>query len=253
MIQDLEYTSRTYRQHFSNDRWKSFVVKHKETDIWVGVDYESFVPDMQVVASEAVRSLRDTMDKYLEKDSEYRQTLQPYAPFPDAPPIMKQMAEASVRAGVGPMASVAGAFAYHIVNELKARFSIREIMIENGGDIYADIKEDIDVSVFAGASPLSEKIGLHIEAGESPLGICTSSGTVGPSLSFGKADAVMIVCKDVLLADSYATSFANRIQTSDDFDPVLADIKQEEAILSALLIKDDKVAIIGRFGMKLFN
>jgi ApbE superfamily uncharacterized protein (UPF0280 family) len=193
------------------------------------------------------------MNAYIAQDLHYALTLMPYNAQKYAPQIAKQMSEISHKVGVGPMAAVAGAFAEHIACELKNRFSIQEIIVENGGDIYADIKNDINISIFAGESPLSEKIGLHIEAEESPLGICTSSGTVGPSLSFGKADAVMIVCKDVLLADAYATAFANRIQTTDDINPVLELISSKKDILSALLVKDDKMGIIGKFEMKLFQ
>ena len=200
-----------------------------------------------------IRTLRDTMDVYLNQDPRYVSALTPYDAQEHAPEIAKRMSKISHQVGVGPMATVAGAFAAHIAHELKNRFDIEEIMLENGGDIYADIKNDIDVCIFAGDSPLSEKIGLHIEAKESPLGICTSSGTVGPSLSFGKADAVMIVCKDALLADGYATVFANQIQTTDDIDPVLNLIACEKDILSALIVKDDKMGIIGQFELKLFH
>jgi ApbE superfamily uncharacterized protein (UPF0280 family) len=109
------------------------------------------------------------------------------------------------------------------------------------------------VSVFAGHSPLSEKIGLRIEAKKSPLGICTSSGTVGHSLSFGKADAVMIVCRNALLADGFATTFANQIQTADDINPVLEKIESDKDILSALLVKDDKMGIVGEFELRIFS
>jgi Uncharacterized conserved protein len=245
-----EYKDRTYRDAFRSDRWRGFVVQYKEADIWVGVDKVSFVPVMQDFALESIRRLRDEMDEYLSIDPDYARSLIPYEPMADAPQLMKQMAKASHKAGIGPMASVAGAFAVHIAKELKTHFAINEIMIENGGDIYADIQGDIDVFVFAGESVLSEKIGLHVKASESPLGICTSSGTVGPSLSFGKADAVMIVCRDILLADSYATAFANRIQTVADIEPVLEEIKKEKSILSALIVKDDKVGIAGKFEMR---
>jgi ApbE superfamily uncharacterized protein (UPF0280 family) len=111
----------------------------------------------------------------------------------------------------------------------------------------------MDISVFAGQSPLSEKIGLHIPAADFPLGICTSSGTVGPSLSLGRADAVMIVCKDVLLADSYATAMANRIKTVDDLQPVIDSISEIPEILGAIAVKDDRMAITGRFELRLFK
>jgi ApbE superfamily uncharacterized protein (UPF0280 family) len=96
-------------------------------------------------------------------------------------------------------------------------------------------------------------VGLHIPKQEFPLGICTSSGTVGPSLSFGKADAVMIVCRDVLLADSYATAMANKIQTADDLQPVIEHISANNDILGALAVKDDRMAVCGRYELRLFK
>lgn len=102
---------------------------------------------------------------------------------------------------------------------LRREYGVGEVVVENGGDIYADVRRPLDVALFAGTSPLSERVGLHLPAGTHPLGICTSSGTVGPSLSFGRADAVMIVCRDVLLADSFATAYANRIRSEADVGP----------------------------------
>jgi len=219
----------------------------------MGVDKKSYRSEMPDVTMQIIRTLRDAMDVYLNQDPDYLLSLTPYDAQEHAPEIAKRMSEISHQVDVGPMAAVAGAFAAHIAQELKTRFDIEEIMVENGGDIYADIKNDMDVCIFAGESPLSEKIGLHIEAKESPLGICTSSGTVGPSLSFGKADAVMMVCKDALLADGYATVFANQIQTTADIDPVLNRIAREKDILSALIVKDDKMGIVGQFELKLFH
>ena len=125
--------------------------------------------------------------------------------------------------------------------------------MENGGDIYAKATSDMDISVFAGQSPLSEKVGLHIPAAAFPCGICTSSGTVGPSLSLGRADAMMIVCQDVLLADSYATAMANRIKTVNDLQPVIEQIQNIPEIQGALAVKDDKLAVCGLYELRLFK
>jgi ApbE superfamily uncharacterized protein (UPF0280 family) len=248
-----EYTNRTYRQQFRSDRWHGFTAKYKETDVWVGVDKRSYHSEMPDFTRQIIQTLRDETDVYLRHDPQYRLSLIPYDAQENAPQILKQMSIISHQTGVGPMAAVAGAFATHIALELKKRFKIEELIVENGGDIYADIQHDLDVSVFAGQSPLSEKIGLRIDAKESPLGICTSSGTVGHSLSFGKADAVMIVCKDASLADGYATTFANQIQTADDINPVLEKIEREKDILSALLVKGDKMGVVGKFELLIFD
>lgn len=249
----MEYKNRTYREHFREGRWTSFIVKHKESDLWIGIDKASYRPEMPEYCVNLIKQLRDSMEAYILKDPNYYTSLIPYDAKEDAPEILKRMSAAARKTGIGPMSAVAGAVAYQIVQELKKDFQVKEAIIENGGDIYADIVEDMDVSVFAGSSPLSEKVGLHISARQAPLGICTSSGTVGPSLSFGKADAVMIICKDVLVADSYATAFANYIRKAEDINPTLEKIGKIEDIIAALLIKDDKMGVIGKFEIKLFN
>lgn len=145
-----------------------------------------------------------------------------------------------------------GAIAEYIGRRLKTEYDCREVIVENGGDIYADIVEGMDIPVFAGQSPLSEKVGIFIPEG-GRISICTSSGTVGPSLSFGMADAVMIVCSDAALADSYATAFANKIHTKQDINNVIAEIRKIPAISGAICIKDDMFGICGEYGLKIWK
>ena len=197
--------------------------------------------------------LRRTMDAYLLMDPDYKSALTPYDAGIEAPSILKDMSKVSHKTGIGPMSAVAGAVALKVADFLKSRFGVKEVIVENGGDIYASVMEDMDISIFAGQSPLSEKIGLHIPASAFPLGICTSSGTVGPSLSLGRADAVMIVCKDVMLADSYATAMANRIQSVNDLQPVIDRITNTPDILGAIAVKDDRMAICGQYELRLFK
>ena len=248
----MEYIDRTYRKHFRQDRWSYFTIAYKETDLCIGVDRGSWQPEIPVCAERFVRDLRTDMDRWIGLHPDYAQALTPFQASGDAPGIFKEMSRAAQTSGIGPMSAVAGAVALKVGENLKKRFGIKEVIVENGGDIYADLCQDMDISVFAGSSPLSEKVGLHIEAAYAPLGICTSSGTVGPSLSFGKADAVMIVCSDVILADTYATAFANTIQTAEDVQTCIEKIREQEDILAAIAIKDDKLGICGNFELKLF-
>lgn len=248
----MDYIKRTYRKSFSQGRWAHFTLSYKETDLWIGIDHESFQPEMPSCAEKLTRELRDEMDAYLTTDPAYRKALTTYPAGKNAPLIFQQMSAVCEQTGIGPMSAVAGAVARYVALSLKARFQINEIIVENGGDIYADIKKDMDIAVFAGPSVLSEKVGLHIEADYAPLGICTSSGTVGPSLSFGKADAVMIICRDAALADSYATLFANKVQTADDTDRVLKEVSTIKEVIAAMVIKNDKMGICGMFELKLF-
>jgi ApbE superfamily uncharacterized protein (UPF0280 family) len=197
--------------------------------------------------------LRRQMDAYLLMDPQYKAALTPYDAGLEAPVILKEMSRVSHKTGIGPMSAVAGAVALRVADFLKEKFGVEEVIVENGGDIYASVAEDMDISVFAGQSPLSEKVGLHIPAATFPCGICTSSGTVGPSLSLGRADAMMIVCQDVLLADSYATAMANRIKTVNDLQPVIEQIQNNPEILGALAVKDDKLAVCGLYELRLFH
>ena len=225
----------------------------KETDLWIGVDRESFRPEMAAHCERFVRRLRGEMEAYMAADPEYAATLRPYTPAADAPLILREMAAAARRAGIGPMGAVAGAVAQWTGRELEERFGAREVVVENGGDIYARLQSDMDIAVFAGESPLSRKVGVRVPAERTPLGICTSSGTVGPSLSFGKADAVMIACEDCALADAYATAFANTIQTAEDIPARMEEIGKKRDILSSICVKGDRMGIIGEFNLKLFK
>lgn len=248
----MEYINRTYRQQFDQERWHHFVAKYKETDLWVGVDRISWQVGIEIFTQKYIRTLREEMDAWISKNPGYAKALVPSTPSPDAPEIFREMARAAEESGIGPMSAVAGAVAAKTGQAIREKFNVREVIVENGGDIYADIAEDMDISVFAGPSPLSGKVGLHVEAESAPVGICTSSGTVGPSLSFGKADAVMIICRDAMLADTYATAFANSIHTAGDIPDCIGRIREKEKILAAVAIKDDKVGICGKYELKLF-
>ena len=245
----MEYKERSYRIRFSDDERRWFCVKFLESDLWIGVDSGSYRASMEADTYTMLVDLRRQMDAYLLMDPAYKAALTPYDAGLEAPEILKEMSRVSHKTGIGPMSAVAGA----VANKVAKFLGTDEVIVENGGDIYAKAASDMDISVFAGQSPLSEKVGLHIPAAAFPLGICTSSGTVGPSLSLGRADAVMIVCKDVMLADSYATAMANRIQTVNDLQCVIDRISNIPEILGAIAVKDDRMAITGQFELRLFK
>ena len=262
----MEYKERIYRGWMKGERWQSFTVAYRETDLWVGVnrgkgerieageregEIEGEMEEMKTFAYQVARDTREEMERYLAKDPGYARALTPYTAGIDAPGILQEMAEASRRAGTGPMSAVAGAVARRVGEALRVRFGTREVVVENGGDIYAEVEEPMEVAVFAGASPLSGRVGLEVPAGR--WGICTSSGTVGPSLSFGKADAVMVVCRDCALADAYATAFANRVQRVEDIPGCVALMERQGDIAGAICIKDDRMGMFGEFPLKLFE
>jgi len=153
------------------------------------------------------------------------------------------MAEAGFKASVGPMASVAGAIAYFVGEEL-SRFS-PEIIIENGGDIYLKSRQNRIIGIYAGKSPLSGKLGLEIKGREAPIGISTSSGTVGHSLSFGKADAVVVLAENAILSDAIATGIGNLILQEADIASGIERAQKIPGIKGIVIIKGE---IMGTWG-----
>lgn len=172
---------------------------------------------------------------------------EPVEILPGAPDEVVMMAGAALRTDTGPMAAVAGLFAWRAGEFLRAKFPVKEVVVENGGDFYLYLQQDLTMTIYAGGSPLSEKIAVVIPAAQSPLGVCTSSGTVGHSFSYGKADAVMVACSSPLLADSWATSMANRVQNSADISQVLEISEKIPEIESIVIICEDKAGIRGKF------
>jgi ApbE superfamily uncharacterized protein (UPF0280 family) len=141
------------------------------------------------------------------------------------------------------MAAVAGAMAESVSRDLLELS--QEVIVENGGDIYLATSRERTIGIYAGSSPLSLKLGIVLQPEDTPLGICTSSGTVGHSLSFGRADAVCILSKSAALADAAATAVGNRVQEGKDIDRGLEKGKEIEGVLGTLIIVGEKVGVWG--------
>lgn len=239
----LHNVKRNYRSlHEAKDLYY-FQVSLKETDLAIGVDKASYSNSLLAWCDTEVRRLRGELETYISLHPEFRTSFEPLPLLPGAPPLAVIMAQAAYQAGVGPMAAVAGAFAQAIGQKL--RNQVRDVIVENGGDIYLDSSADRLVSVFAGQSKFSYKIAIKVLAAESPLGICTSSGTVGPSISLGKADAVVIKGTNAALADAVATGAANLIQTKEDLMLAVDYVQTVKGITGILAIKDDLMAAWG--------
>src|SRR5690606_31347289 len=150
------------------------------------------------------------------------------------------MARAGNLAGVGPMAAVAGAFA-EIVGFALLEYA-PEVLVENGGDLFVKASEPVSVSIYAGKSPLSGKLGLLIRPEQTPLGICTSPGTVGPSFSKGQADAAVALSPSGPLADAAATALGNLVQGPGDLEAAVEQARHINGVTGAVLICGDRMA-----------
>jgi len=233
------YEPRTYRHWIKAGDLISFNIVVKETDLYIRA-----LTNLRRKALKLVSKYRDILERYIRRYPTFLTSLEPLPVDENAPHIVKAMSESANRVGVGPMASVAGAIAEFVGTELLA-FS-PEIIVENGGDIYLKSLGKRLVGIYAGKSPLTGKIGLEITGADTPLGICTSSGTVGHSLSYGKADAVIVLSKSATLADAAATAIANLIKQPGDIPSGIELAKGIEGVLGVIIIKDDNTGLWGK-------
>lgn len=234
---------RVYRRESDGSRFTSFAVTIKESDLWIAVSSPAFSENLQQRCEQMTWQLRYQLERYLADRPQIQASFEPYLLEADAPLILQKMARAGNQAGVGPMAAVAGAIAEAVGLFLLDYTS--EVIVENGGDIFISVNEPVNIGVYAGNSPLSGKLALHIEPARTPLGVCTSSATVGPSLSLGNADAAVAISSSTPLADAAATALGNMVNSSDDFQVALDYARSLDQISGALLICGDKIAAWG--------
>jgi len=229
---------RLYRHWIDGTDLVPFTVTVKETDLYIRA-----AADLRRKARRIVLKYRSQLEEHIKKNPTFQASLEP-VPMPAHPSRMvRAMIEASTEAGVGPMAAVAGAIAEYVGNELLT-FS-PEIIIENGGDIYMKNRKKRVIGIYAGESPLTGTLGLEIEAGDTPLGICTSSGTIGHSLSYGRADAVIALSPSTALADAAATAIGNRVKYAGDIDDAIAFGRGIEGITGVVIIAGDRMGAWG--------
>lgn len=232
------YESRTYRHWVKDKDLISFNVVVKETDLYIRASR-----NLERKALKLVLKYRDALERYIERHPAFSTSLNPFPVGNDAPRIVRSMAESARKVGVGPMASVAGAIAEFVGSDLLA-FS-PEIIVENGGDIYLKSLKKRRIGIYAGKSPLSGKISLEISGEDTPLGVCTSSGTVGHSLSYGKADAVVVLSQSATLADAAATAIGNLIAQPGDIPKGIEFAQGVDGLKGLLIIIGDRMGLWG--------
>ena len=234
----MKQEERTYRSLINKDNLVSYNVKIAESDLFISSDIN--------LTNEALESLtrhRHSLETYIKNHPEFRSSLLPFPEDNLAPPIVRDMLSKSKICEVGPMASVAGAISEFMGNDLLNK--TENIIIENGGDIFLKSKNDLTVSVYAGESPLSYKLNFTIKAEKTPLGICTSSATVGPSLSFGNADAVCVISQSATLADAAASAIGNKVKGKNDIRNSLDFGIKIPGVTGIIIILGKELGVIG--------
>jgi ApbE superfamily uncharacterized protein (UPF0280 family) len=233
------YEPRIYRDWVSDKNLVPFSVVVKETDLHIRARR-----DLTSEALSATQRYRTDLETYIKSHPIFLTTLKPFEVEQDVPSIVKEMADAAREVGVGPMAAVAGAIAEMVGKELLP-FS-DEVIVENGGDIFLRTSKERFIGVYAGESKFSRRIAFSIQPEETPLGVCTSSGTVGHSLSFGYADAVIVFSTSTPLADAAATAIGNRVRIVEDIPDALEFAQSINGLRGVAIIKGDNMGLWGQ-------
>lgn len=236
-----KYQRRFYRDWVKAKDLHLTRITVQETDLQILTDK----PIDKNFCEDRIRLYRQAIENYISKDRRFLTALKPIAVELNAPPIVKEMAKAAKKANVGPMAAVAGAIAQFLGQDL-LRKGYKEVVIENGGDIFMKTSKIRDIGIYAGSSKLWQGLGLKINPQDTPLGICTSSGTVGHSLSFGLADAVVILSQNTSLADAVATATANYVKSKIDLQRALDFARSIRAVCGVVIILKNNLISWGK-------
>jgi ApbE superfamily uncharacterized protein (UPF0280 family) len=233
------YEKRTYREHVHAQDLVSFTVIVKETDLFILADR-----DLTDLALKEVIRHRHQLEAYIARHPEFLSSLSPVKLLTGAPETALRMAFAASLAGVGPMAAVAGVFS-ELVGEVLLTESSQAI-VENGGDIFIKTGKERTVAIYAGDSPISGKVGIRIKPEDTPIGVCTSSAKVGPSLSLGVAHAACVLSASTALADAAATAVGNAVRREGDVEKAIAVARGIKGVLGAVVVSGDRLGAWGR-------
>jgi ApbE superfamily uncharacterized protein (UPF0280 family) len=214
-----------------------------------GANFRIACPLFALVTRE-IRRQRNLLEAYIARQPEFRTTLAPIALLPGAPEVAVRMQSASRAAGVGPMAAVAGAMA-QIAAEAALAAGAAEAIIENGGDIYLASPQAVVVALYAGPAVLPGRLAvgrlaLEVQPAEMPLAVCSSSGRLGHSFSFGDCDLATVVARDAALADAAATLAGNLVRRESDIPAALERVAGLAGVQGAIIVKGEKVGMAGR-------
>lgn len=235
------YQKRTYRQ-LVRSGLATAQVTVQETDLSIHADCIS-VEEVK----EALFAQRGYLEAYIRNHPQFVDSMSPLKDDPLAPLIVRRMIRAGRTAGVGPMAAVAGAISEQVGLQLCRTND--QVIVENGGDIFFKITKPITVAIYAGPSPLSLKVGLRLAPDETIQAVCTSSASVGHSISHGQADAVCILGDECALADAVATATGNRVGNAGDISTAIQWARRVEGVKGILIIVGDKLGAWGQVAL----
>jgi len=232
------YQERTYRNLIDTAQLQAYRVVVKETDLMV---YSA--TKLINETKELVLEQRGYVEAFIKSYPDFAGALIPWQPDLPAPGIIANMVKAARNAGVGPMAAIAGAIAEQVGHGLLKLTD--QVIVENGGDVFIKTNSSVTVGIYAGSSPLSLRIGIRLKSRSKPEAVCTSSGTIGHSLSLGKANAVCVVADSCSIADAAATSIGNLIDSPADIENAIEAGRRLKELSGIVIIVGEKIGVWG--------
>jgi len=234
----IDYTNRFYRDWTRSSGLQRFEIKIEQSDLLVLCDR-----DLREAALGELGRVRRDLETYMGDHPAFLTSLEPCAVEAGAPAVVRAMAEAASRWHVGPMAAVAGAIAQAVGLRLLEQCAVA--FVENGGDVFVKSDRPARFALYAGErSPFSDRVAFEVDASMG-VGVCTSSGVVGPSLSLGRADAVVALARGAAEADAAATAVANLIQAPGDVDRVVSDEEHRGRLRGLIACAGDRIGFWG--------
>jgi ApbE superfamily uncharacterized protein (UPF0280 family) len=237
-MEEHRYSDRFYRTWQKPPDLHSFHVQIAETDLQIYAER-----NLHAEAQELARTCRRHIEETIERHPCFRTSLKPVS-ITSPYAIVNEMLEKSSRADVGPMAGVAGAVAEYVGLGLLPYSG--EMIVENGGDLFIRSRLDRVMLVYAGeGSPFRDRIRVKLRGSEDSRGVCTSSGRIGHSLSFGRTDATVIIAPSAVTADVCATAVGNRVLEPADLEDALRFLDEQGEITGALILVEDRMGVWG--------
>ena len=224
-------TGRLFKKILTIEETHCTIISDKQLAIKAGID--------------SIKRQRRDLEIYTRNNPKFLYSLEPVA-APEKPFVARLMAQMAEKAGVGPMAAVAGAIADIAVSEMTQE-GCEVAVVEDGGEVSAFSNRSIDVAVAAGEETLSKRFGFRLT--NFPIGLATSSGRFSHALSFGDAEVATAFCSNAALADAAATAVGNEVKGEDAQIGIKAGINRGlsiEGVEGVLIIYKGNVGTAGK-------
>jgi len=235
----MPHSEKNFINHEKSDDLVKFTVVEEETTLIIQAE-----KNLYDNALASLLKYHSDLKKYMAGDSHFARTLSPHRVRYDAPPIIKEIAHATRKARIGPRAAFAGAIAEFVGRDLLA--FTNEIVLENGGVAFLKINRAGKRKIYAGNSVLSEKIALEVDPRPKAFSVCNLAGDNGHFSGFGKADAVIVIAENALLAQAGATAISNVVKNVSTIEGGLKLARQIKSLDGVVIIKDDQVGLQGK-------